>query len=219
MAVPVLTPFWWLLDRRPARGASYRHRATIRIQEALRTCADAYSQESGLRSSHLREVDRALREAQDAILRVHRYAGTIRRRSARRSAARNHAALVVGALQAELLQIDVEPDAALPRLGAKLAMIGERCAEGRIGALLPEDALAGVTPVSAARTALRESLHVALVILTAMAAAVGASAMLPHAGVSDDMRPWLIMGSAVLAAILVGGWHRVGRILELVPGK
>ncbi|MET9598232.1 hypothetical protein [Streptomyces sp. NPDC006459] len=72
----------------------------------------------------------------------------------------------VGALQAELLQIDVEPDAALPRLGAKLAMIGERCAEGRIGALLPEDALAGVTPVSAARTALRESLHVALVILT-----------------------------------------------------
>jgi hypothetical protein len=189
------------------------------MQEALRTCADAYSQERGLRSSHLREVDRALREAQDAILRAHRYAGTIRRRSTRRAAARNHAALVVGALQAELLQIDVEPDVALPQLGAKLAMIGERCAEGRIGALLPADALVGVTPVSAARTALRESLHVAFVILTAMAAAVGASAILPHAGVSDDMRPWLIMGSAGLAAILVGGWHRVGRILELVPGK
>ncbi|MFI6002231.1 hypothetical protein ACIA98_17780 [Streptomyces sp. NPDC051366] len=140
MAVTVLTPFWWLLDRRPARGAAYRHRATIRVQEALRTCAEAYSREPGLRSSHLREVDRALREAQDAILRAHRHAGTIRRRSTRRTAARNHAALVVGALQAELLQIGVEPDAALPRLGAKLAMIGERCAEGRIGALLPEDA-------------------------------------------------------------------------------
>ncbi|MFF8962325.1 hypothetical protein ACF1BK_06185 [Streptomyces globisporus] len=219
MVMAFVVPFWWLFDRRPARGASYRHRTTIRVQRALRVCADAYSQESGHRSAQLREVDRAMRDAQNAILRAHRYSRTIWWRSTRRAAARNHAALVAGALQEELLQIDIEPDVALPRLGAKLAMIGERCAEGRIGAMLPEDVLVKATPVSAARNALRESLHVAFVILMAMVASVGASEILPGTGVSDEMRPWLIVGAAVLAAILVGGWHRVGRILEIFPGK
>ncbi|CCA59342.1 hypothetical protein SVEN_6056 [Streptomyces venezuelae ATCC 10712] len=101
-----------------------------------------------------------------------------------------------------------------------LAMVAERSAEGRIGALLPEAALSEATPpASAARTALRESVHVAVVIIAAMTAAVGASSVLPALGVNDNLRPWLIVGCSVLAAILVGGWHRVGRHLELVPGK
>lgn len=215
----IVTPFWWLMTRRPARGAAYRHHVTIQIVEALKRCAEAYSRAPGDRGPQLRDLDHSLQETEDAILRAHRYARTIPRRSPRRAAVRSHAAKVAGALRAEGLRIDADPDEALPRLGTMLALIGERCAEGRIGALLPEESLEEITPVSVTRTAIRESAHVAVVILAAMAAATGASALLPALGVDDDLHPWLIVGCAVLAAIVVGGWHRVGRILELVPGK
>ncbi|WP_411144923.1 hypothetical protein [Streptomyces sp. x-80] len=215
----IVTPFWWLASRRPARGVAYRHRVTVQIVEALRRCAEAYSRAPGDRCVQLRDLDRSLQETEDAILRAHRYARTIPRRSPRRAAARSHAAKVAGALRAEGLRIDANPDEALPRLGAMLTLIGERCAEGRIGALLPEESLEEITPVSATRTAIRESAHVAVVILVAMAAAIAASALLPSLGVKDDLRPWLIVGCSVLAAIMVGGWHRVGRILDLLPGK
>ncbi|WP_158745114.1 hypothetical protein [Streptomyces sp. NRRL S-1448] len=219
VSIPLLVPMWWLVERRMARGAIFRYRATIRALDALSLCAAAYRQPSGDRASQLRDLDRGLRDVEDAILRSHRYAGTIPRNSVRRAATRSHAALVAGALRAEVLKIDAEPDDALPRLGAILVTIAERSAEGRIGALLPEAALAEATPVSATRTALRESAHVAVVIIAAMTAAVGASSVLPSLGVNHDLRPWLIVGCSVLAAILVGGWHRVGRLLELVPGK
>lgn len=215
----LITPVWWLLKRRPARGAVLRHQVTIQTVEALNFCAEAYSRQPGQRASQLRTLDLGLRATEDAILRAHRNAGTMPRRSARHAAARAHAAQVAGALRAESLRIDVHPETALPRLGAMLAEIGERCAEGRVGAMLPAESLVDVAPVSAARTTARESIHVAVVIIAAMTAAVGASSALTTLGVNDDLRPWLIVGCAVLAAILVGGWHRVGRLLELVPGK
>ncbi|MDK0520546.1 hypothetical protein [Streptomyces sp. ML-6] len=219
MVAALITPVWWLLKRRPARGAVLRHRVTIQTVETLNLCAEAYSRQPGQRDSQLRVLDLGLRATEDAILRAHRYAGTMPRRSARRAAARTHASQVAGALRAESLRMDIRPEIALPRLGAMLAEIGERCAEGRVGSMLPAESLVNVVPVSAARTTVRESIHVAVVIIAAMAAAVGASAALPTLGVKDDLRPWLIVGCAVLAAILVGGWHRVGRLLELVPGK
>ncbi|MFJ8537308.1 hypothetical protein [Streptomyces sp. NPDC093591] len=218
-SVVMLVPLWWLIERRSARGALYRHRTTMRVLDALHRCAEAYDRPPGERASQLRDLDAGLRAAEKAILRAHRYAGTIPNRSPRRAAVRTHTALVAGALRSESLKIDADPDVALPRLGTMLAIISERCAEGRIGALLPEAYLEGVPPVSLTRTAIRESVHVAVVITTAMAAAVGASMMLPTLGLSQDLRPWLIVGCSVLAAILVGGWHRVGRLLELVPGK
>ncbi|MEW2409928.1 hypothetical protein ACIQJX_20290 [Streptomyces griseoviridis] len=100
-----------------------------------------------------------------------------------------------------------------------LAVIGERCAADRIGAMLPEEFLAQATPISLTRTAIRESVHVAAIITAAMTAAVGAASALRALGVRDDLRPWLITGCSVLAAIFVGGWHRVGRLLELLPGR
>ncbi|MEU5214621.1 hypothetical protein AB0G79_00250 [Streptomyces sp. NPDC020807] len=215
----LITPIWWIGERRLARGAIFRHQTTIRTLEALRLCAAAYTKPPGERAARLRELDQGLQVAEDAILRAYRYAGSIPHRSARRSAARMHAAKVAGALRAASLRVDVDPEASLRQLGAMLAEIGERCAEGRIGSLLPEEALEEVIPVSATRTAIRESVHMAVVIVAAMLAAVGASFLLPVAGVNDSLRPWLIVGCSVLAAILVGGWHRVGRILELVPGK
>ncbi|MGW1277911.1 hypothetical protein ACWD4V_13255 [Streptomyces tsukubensis] len=219
MAVVLITPFWWVMKHRQARGAVLRHQATTRAVAALKLCAEAYNQQPGQRSAQLRDLDRSLRAVEGAIFHAHRHAGTIPLRSTRRAAARTHAARVAGALRAEALRIDAEPDVALPRLGVMLTTIGERCAEGRIGAMLPEESLVDVVPVSATRTAIRESVHVAVVILAAMAAAVGASAVLPSLEANSGLRTALIVGCAVLAAIFVGGWHRVGRILEVVPGK
>ncbi|XUL94484.1 hypothetical protein ACQ86D_23480 [Streptomyces galilaeus] len=71
--------------------------------------------------------------------------------------------------------------------------------------------------MSRLRNAWRESAHVAVVILAATAAAAGAAHALPSMGVGEDMRPWLTLGAAVLAATLVVGWGRVTRILELFP--
>lgn len=215
----ILIPCWWLRTRRAARGAAHRHHATIQAVDTLRRCAEMYKRAPGDRATQLRDLGRSLQEVEKAILRAHRYARTIPRRSARQAAARSHAAKVAGALRAESLRLDTDPDEALPRLGSMLALISERCAEGRFSALLPEEFLAEVTPVSAVRTAIRESAHVAVAILSAMVAAIGASAALPSLGVNSDLHPWLILGCAALAAILVGGWHRVGRILELIPGR
>jgi hypothetical protein len=36
-------------------------------------------------------------------------------------------------------------------------------------------------------------------------------------GVGEDVRPWLTLGAAILAATLVAGWGRVTRFLELFP--
>ncbi|MGW7170738.1 hypothetical protein ACWGH3_36765 [Streptomyces sp. NPDC054884] len=217
-AIPLL-PIWWVAEFRWARGAVYRYRATIRAVEALRLCAEAYSRPPGERASQLRDLDSGLRATEDAILHAYRHIGTIARRSPRSAPARAHAALVAGALRTESLKIDADPNATLPQLGAMLAMIGERCAEGRIGAMLPEELLAGATPVSLTRTTIRESVHVAAIIAAAMAAAIGASSALRTFGVNDGLRPWLIAGCSVLAAIVVGGSHRVGKLLELMPGK
>ncbi|MFJ2638115.1 hypothetical protein [Streptomyces sp. NPDC087511] len=218
-SVIVFLPLWWLADLRWARGAVYRYRATTRTTKALHFCAEAYSRPPGKRTSQLRDLESGLRAAENAILRAHRYAGTFPRRSPRSAAVRAHAALVAGALRAESLKIDADPNATLPRLGAMLAVIGERCAEGRIGAMLSEEFLAEATPVSLTRTAIRESVHVIVVVTAAMVAAVGGSSALRALGVNDDLRPWLIAGCSVVAAIVVGGWHRVGRLLELMPGK
>ncbi|MFD6421354.1 hypothetical protein [Streptomyces sp. NPDC060198] len=219
MLAALFPPLWWLIKRRPARGAVLRHRATIQAVETLNLCAKAYRQQPGQRAAQLRELDLGLRATEGAILRAYRHTGTMPRRSARRPAARTHASQVAGALRAESLRMDVQPEMALPRLGAMLAEIGERCAEGRIGSMLPAESLVNIEPVSAARTTVRESIHVAVALIAAMASAVAASAALPKLGVNDDLRPALILGCAVLAAILVGGWHRVGRLLELVPGR
>ncbi|MFH0517246.1 hypothetical protein ACHBTE_08720 [Streptomyces sp. M41] len=67
------------------------------------------------------------------------------------------------------------------------------------------------------RNTWRESAHVAIAILAAMAAAAGAAHALPSMGVGADGRPWLILGAAVPAATLVAGWGRVTRILKLFP--
>jgi hypothetical protein len=70
-----------------------------------------------------------------------------------------------------------------------------------------------------ARSALKESAHVMLIILAAISGALSASSVVAALGVPQDMRGWCVAAGAVLGAICTGGWRRVSRLLELFPGK
>ncbi len=65
----------------------------------------------------------------------------------RRVHLKRHAGRVVAAVRAASLRVDADPDEGLRELGLMLATIAERCAEGRAGALLDEEQLAGHEPV------------------------------------------------------------------------
>ncbi|MEU7021229.1 hypothetical protein ABZ990_11325 [Streptomyces sp. NPDC046203] len=43
----LITPVWWLLKRRLARGAVLRHRVTLQTVEELNLCAEANSRQPG----------------------------------------------------------------------------------------------------------------------------------------------------------------------------
>ncbi|MFC8201466.1 hypothetical protein ACFUTV_39635 [Streptomyces sp. NPDC057298] len=201
------------------RSALYRYMLTINIVNVLEQCAVLKGRSSLDRVFALRGVDRGCRGLEKQILVAHRRVGGITRRSSRRAPAVHHAYLVAGALRAQLARIDIEPDEAVDELASMLVQIGERHALGQIGQLLPAEVLSGVTPVSRSRTAIRESLHAVAVIATALSAALVVNSLVPKSAVSEDLRPWLLAGSAVAAAILIGGWQRVVRLLEVLPGK
>lgn len=165
----------------------------------------------------LRNVDRSCRLVEKRLFKVHSIAGSVPWHSSRLRPIKRHAALVAGAQRVALHQVDVAPEDALTELARLQLTIVENHLYGRQAGLLPTERLRDVRPVSRLRNTWLESAHVALTLLAAMVAAVGAAHVLPSLGVSDDLHPWLTLGAAVLAATLVAGWGRVTRILELLP--
>ncbi|MFJ9869647.1 hypothetical protein [Streptomyces sp. NPDC101165] len=81
---------------------------------------------------------------------------------------KNHAGRVIAALRAAAARVDADPEAGLRELGLMLVRIGDRLAEGRVGALLDEGELEGYEPVRD-----REVLRTVAAALLIAAAAVG----------------------------------------------
>lgn len=214
-ALPVI----WLGSRRLGRGAERRYRLTLRTSAAVKLCADAYESTRAERPWALTRLDSACRLVERNILKARHNAGTMPRRSSRHAHARIHAAYVAGALRQQMDRLDEEPEIALRDLGVLLVTIGERHAEGRVSAMLPESSLSGVAPLSLARSTVRESLHVVAVIVGALAGAIIGNALTSATAIPADLRPWMVAAFAILGAIICGGWHRVARLLELFPGK
>lgn len=206
-------PFIWLAHRWP----DYRLRIVQEVILCVRLCARAECAGIGRRPSIVRSLDRSCRQIERLILRSHRTIGSVPRRSTRRTPIKQHAGLVAGVIRQRLQRLDSEPDVAFRELARALTLIAENYSSGRAGALLSDEMLAGVHPVSRFVSAWRESAHVALAIVAAMVAATAASLALPALGVKDDVIPWLTLGFAVLAAVLVAGWRRVSGILGSLP--
>ncbi|MFE6408650.1 hypothetical protein ACFVOR_17140 [Streptomyces sp. NPDC057837] len=209
-----LWPVFWAMRW----SSTARYRLVLGVIDAVVVGAKVRAAPRGRRRSRaLRQLDQSCRHIEKRLFRVHSIAGSVPRRSSRLRPIKRHAALVAGAQRVALRQVDVDPLPALTELARLQLVIAENHLYGRQAALLPAELLQDVRPVSRLRNTWRESAHVATAILAAMAAAAGAARALPSMGVSEDVRPWLTLGAAVLAATLVAGWGRVTRILELFP--
>lgn len=209
-----LWPVFWAMRW----SSTARYRLVLAVIDAVVVAAKVRTAPRGSgRSRALRQLDQSCRHIEKRLFKVHSIAGSVPRRSSRLRLIKRHAALVAGAQRVALHQVDVDPEPALTDLARLQLLIAENHLYGRQAALLPVELLQDVRPVSRLRNTGRESAHVAMAILAAMAAAAGAARALPSMGVGEDVRPWLTLGAAVLAATLVAGWGRVTRILELFP--
>lgn len=214
MYAVVLGPVFWAMRL----SSTARYRLVLGVIDAIVVGGKARAAPRGRgRSRVLRQLDQRCRHVEKCLFKVHSIAGSVPRRSSRLRLIKRHAALVAGAQRVALHQVDVDPEPALTELARLQLVIAENHLYGRQAALLPAELLQNVRPVSRLRNTWRESAHVAMAILAAMAAAAGAARALPSMGVGEEMRPWLTLGVAVLAATLVAGWGRVTRILELFP--
>ncbi|CAL9342001.1 hypothetical protein SUDANB106_00295 [Streptomyces sp. enrichment culture] len=206
----------WLLGRLDRAG---RRDALVHAGVAtVLACVHALEAPGAERAEHFQGVDDLYRRAEPLVLRAHRTRGTIGGSSPRRTAARQHAERVAGALRRDLCRMDAEPQDALRDLAGKLVVVCERYAEGRIGRLLPEADLADVEPVTLTRRALRESALMAVVIAAAFCGALGAWLGGQAAGLPDGFLPWTASFGMLLGGTLAGGWQRAARLAELLPG-
>ncbi|MEW2399990.1 hypothetical protein [Streptomyces sp. NPDC046862] len=208
---------WFLLTRVPR--SAIRNKLVFDIEQAVIACAAVRQATAASLPARLRTLDRRCRSVEQGVLRAHRTTATMSIRSLRHRPAREHAFHVAGALRREMSRIDAEPEAAIRDLAAKMLTVGERYSRRLVGSLLPDSDLENVEPVSMARSALKESAHVTLIILAAIAGALSASPVVATLGIPSDMKGWCVAAGAVLGAICTGGWGRVSRLLEIIPGK
>lgn len=210
-----LPPYIWMFRRMPGR----QYYIVYLIVGCVEKCAKAHAGRRVLqRPSSIRLIDHECRRIERLLMKSHRTILSLPRRSPRRSQVRRHCAHVAAALRNQMRQLDIDPEVALPELARILTTIGESYAAGRVGALLPDESLVGIEPLSKFWSTWRESVHMALMILVAMAALVGSAIVLPVLGVPNEVRPWVMLGCTVLAAVIVAGWNRVARVLETFPG-
>ena len=192
------------------------HRGTDTVLACVRALQAPDTERAGL----LLEVDALYRRTELLVLRAHRTRGTMGSSSPRRTVARQHAELVAGAFRRDLCRVDAEPQEALRDLAGKLVTVCERYAEGRVGRLLPEADLGDVEPVTLTRQRLRETAHMVGVIVAMFCGALAAWLGCRAAGLPEGLPLQLapVVGM-VLGGLLAGGWQRMVRVAELLPGR
>ncbi|MEU9228142.1 hypothetical protein AB0D40_27690 [Streptomyces massasporeus] len=197
-----------------------RDRLVHRGTDVVLACVRALEAPDAERAKVLLEVDVLYRRTEHLVLHAHRTRGTMVNTSPRRTVARQHAELVAGALRRDLCRVDAEPQEALRDLAGKLVAVCERYAEGRVGRLLPEVDLEDVEPVTLARQRLRETAHMVGVIVAMFCGALAAWLGCRAAGLPEGL-PLVIapVVGMVLGGLLAGGWQRMVRVAELLPGR
>ncbi|MFD4560386.1 hypothetical protein ACFWP5_39765 [Streptomyces sp. NPDC058469] len=213
MSGVVLGPVFWAMRW----SSTARYRLVLGVIDAIVVGGKARAAPRGRgRSRALRQLDQRCRHVEKRLFKVHSIAGSVPRRSSRLRLIKRHAALVAGAQRVALHQVDVDPEPALAELARLQLVIAENHLYGRQQRSCPPSCskMSGPcracgTPGTSRLTSPRRSSRPWL--------PQPAPRALPSMGVGEDVRPWLILGAAVLAATLVAGWGRVTRILELFP--
>lgn len=197
-----------LADELPS-GRVYRYRLVERVGCAVAACANAYGAGLSHEAAWLRRrVARELASVEEAVRRAHRTRGVLPARSHRRRELKVHAGKVAARLRAAEAALDVDGDAALPKLAGLLLKVAERYAEGRVGALLDPEDLENVTAVRD-----REPLRIATVVVLTVAGAMAVSLLsLPSAAEGPA-----IAGFGVLAVIVTYGRNARQALEVLTP--
>jgi hypothetical protein len=221
LMLAILTLPWllviWVVRNTRVGGLSVRHRLTVRTAKAVLLCVELLDTAPTARPPLLRRLDRWCRLIERDVLRAHRTVGTMARSSPRHAVSRQHSAHVAGVLRHDLVGLDSDQDAALQKLGCTLLTMGERYAEGRVSAMLPEDALRDAVPVSVTRETLRLSVRLSLAALAALAAVSAVQPLLPYLGVPETLRPWCSAVAAFIPALLIAGPRQVLAFLGVMP--
>ncbi|MEU6670058.1 hypothetical protein [Streptomyces sp. NPDC046727] len=95
--------------------------------------------------------------------------------------------------------------------------MGERYAEGRGGALLPEENLRNVEPLSLAQETLRLSVRLSLASLGALGGMLAVYPLLTHFGVPDGLRGWCYGVAGLVPSLLIAGPRQVLAFLNVLP--
>ncbi|MFJ8082967.1 hypothetical protein ACIQ6Y_20460 [Streptomyces sp. NPDC096205] len=216
LTLPWLLVVWAIRNTRVG-GISARHRLTVRTARAVLLCVELLDTAPAVRPPLLRRLDRRCRLIERGVLAAHRTVGTMARSSPRHAVSRKHCALVAGALRRDLVGLDTDQDAALKRLGSTLLTMGERYAEGRVGAMLPESALRDAVPVSVTRETLRLSVRLSLAALAALGSVWAVQPLLAHLDAPALLRPWCYAVAAFIPALLIAGPRQILAFLNVLP--
>ncbi|MFI6874935.1 hypothetical protein ACIBL6_16010 [Streptomyces sp. NPDC050400] len=204
-------PIWYSMGRQSGSVVerARRYRLPLTCAKAVQAIAKAHRSSGDRSIREYRQVCVHVRLVSRAIYRAQRTRGLLTWRSHRRKQLRRHAGQVVARLQQLEASIDVAPRAGLRELAEAILMISERYSEGKLGALLDEDEVAGVKPVPD-RPVVR---FIATVVLLG-AAGAGISWM----GLPDVFAPYVIAscGLLILAVVYGDGPGRLRAALQSV---
>ncbi|MEV5449987.1 hypothetical protein [Streptomyces sp. NPDC052535] len=196
-------PWSWSTSTRLMKRFGSVHATAISVAACVRVRKASWAE----RPKELRRLSRATSRVEDRIMWLHRHSGHLPPRSHRKHLLKQHTGLVVAAIRRAEARVDSEGDEALEPLAALLITVGERIAEGRIGALLDADQIdADLTP---ARDWEPLRLAVAAALVAGCAVGVGLLSL------PDGVDVYVIGGcSIVILAMLYG--RRVHQVLDVI---
>ncbi len=171
-----------------------RYRLVHSTAETIHACAQALEAADDDRPLRLRQVAQSLASTSRLIRRAYRDFGSIGWPSHRRLVLRRHAGQVLAAVRAAEAHLDTDAEAALRELADLLMTVCHRHVCGRVGALLDEEVLAGLEPVTD-----WEWVRLVVALAVASGAAVGA-AFLP---LPATAAPYALSGAATTAFMLI----------------
>ncbi|MFH9003710.1 hypothetical protein ACH4E5_10780 [Streptomyces afghaniensis] len=190
-----------------------RYLLVDRARKVVRACARAKRHPDGKRAATAkRSVGVALNALAREVAVAYRREGAVAFRwSHRRQALKGHAGKVVAALREAEMELDTDLRKAVSEISDLALTVAERYSQGMVGALLDEERLAGLEPVTD-----REPYRIAGIALL-----VGASgAAIAFLDLPATAETYLIGGVGLALATLLyrGGSTRAMEIVEVVRG-
>lgn len=199
------------------RGGLYvlerRSRSALMLYGHAAKCGRSLSASGWVRESMANSLC-SMPQVERAVLRSWKVSRPARERIRRHHKAelKKHAGRVVSVLRAAAMRIDADPENGLRDLGVLLVRIGDRIAEGRVGALLDEVELQGHEPVRD-----REVLRTVVAALLVAAAAVGVALLGLPAEIAGILTT--VAGIVVLVTVFRGAAKGVETVALLLGPK